>query len=102
MTPQDDVMHDERVLLAEAVTGKMAQDFLKSDIGRIITGLNEQDRALAYKQLARTASWRRRRIQELQNAVRFCDQYEERLRALIQRGESAMQELEAREQPTED
>lgn len=57
------------LLMAEAVLGRDAEEFLATDIGRYIVGRCEQDIAEAQDQLSRVSPWRKKRIQELQNQV---------------------------------
>lgn len=60
-------MHD--LLMAEAILGRDAEEFLASELGRYLTGRADQEIADAQQQLARVSPWRRRRIQQLQNEI---------------------------------
>lgn len=84
--------HD--VLLAEAVLGRDAEEFCKSELGRYILGRCEQEIAEAQDQLSRVSSWRRRRIQQLQNDIWRAKSMKGWLVELIQNGRSAEASLE--------
>jgi hypothetical protein len=93
---------DNQVLIAEAMMGKLTEEFIRSELGAVMLGLVEQDEKIALAQLSRVFPWRRRRIQQLQNDVRFCQLFKEKLIALVQRGASAMHEIELRDQNYEE
>lgn len=59
--------HD--LLLAEAVLGRDAEEFVASELGRFILGRCDVEITDAMDELSRVWSWRRRRIQELQNRI---------------------------------
>ena len=56
-----------RTLVAEVDLGDQAREFLRSDLGRHLVGCLQQEIEVAQSQLNKTASWRRRKIQDLQN-----------------------------------
>lgn len=93
---------DNNVLIAEAMMGKLTEEFIKSELGRVMLGLVEQDEKVALTQLAKVSPWRRRRIQQLQNEVKFCQLFKQKLVTLVQRGASAMHEIELRDQNYEE
>jgi len=55
--------------LAEAILGRDAEDFLRSEIGRYVIGRCEQERSEALSALATVSPWRRNRIRQLQSQV---------------------------------
>lgn len=57
------------VLMAEASLGLDAQDFLSSELGRFMVGRCDQEIAEASEKLATVSTWRRNRIQQLQNQI---------------------------------
>lgn len=87
--------HD--LLLAEAVLGRDAEEFCRSELGQFILGRCDQEIADAQDKLSRVASWRRRRIQELQNEIWRAKSIKGWLVELIQNGrqaEAALEEIE--------
>lgn len=82
------------VLMAEAVLGRDAQDFIASDLGRYILGRCKQEKADALEQLARVSPWRRNRIRQLQNAVWRAEAVSGWLVELISAGRQAETVLE--------
>lgn len=84
-------------MLAEAILGRDAEDFCKSELGRFILGRCDQEIADAQDKLSRVSSWRRRRIQELQNDIWRAKNMKGWLMELIQNGrqaEAALDEIE--------
>ncbi len=62
-------MTDEQTLIAEAVLGRDAQEFLASEIGRYLLGRAQIDEREAMESLVSVKWWRRRRIIELQSRI---------------------------------
>ena len=62
-------MTDEQTLIAEAVLGRDAQEFLASEIGRYLLGRAQMDEREALESLVSVKWWRRRRIIELQSRI---------------------------------
>jgi len=60
---------DEQTLIAEAVLGRDAQEFLASEIGRYLLGRAQMDEREAMESLVSVKWWRRRRIIELQSRI---------------------------------
>ena len=87
--------HD--VLLAEAVLGRDAEEFCRSELGQFILGRCDQEIAEAQDKLSRIASWRRRRIQELQNEIWRAKSMKGWLVELIQNGRAAEASLDGLE-----
>jgi hypothetical protein len=85
------------LLWAEAVLGKDAEEFLNTELGRYMLGRCEQEIQEAQDELSRVSSWRRRRIQELQNRVWRAKSVKEWLAELISNGKSAEAALEETE-----
>ena len=62
-------MTAEQTLIAEAVLGRDAQEFLASEIGRYLLGRAQMDEREAMEALVSVKWWRRRRIIELQSRI---------------------------------
>ena len=62
-------MTDEQTLIAEAVLGRDAQEFLASEVGRYLLGRAQMDEREAMEALVSVKWWRRRRIIELQSRI---------------------------------
>ena len=84
----------DKELLAEAMIGRDAEDFIESDIGRYIIGCAEQESHEATEQLKRVYPWRRRKIQELQNKIYRAESIQSWLAELVISGKQALQSLE--------
>lgn len=82
------------LLVAEAVLGRDAEEFLRSDIGRYIVGRCQQDIEDAHAGLTSVSPWRRNRIKELQNQAWRAKSVQGWLVELIQQGRQAEQALE--------
>lgn len=81
-------------LLAEAVLGRDAEEFVKSELGRYILGRARRERQEAQEKLNKVASWRRRRIQELQNEIWRAEAFEGWLFEIIMDGRNAEKVLD--------
>jgi hypothetical protein len=84
----------DRQLIAEAIMGKDAEEFLHSDLGKYLIGCAEQEAQDAMNELARVYPWRRKRIQTLQNQIWRAQSIQSWLAELIIRGNQAKQALE--------
>lgn len=63
-------MSSERdVLVAEAVLGRDAEEFMRGDLWKYIDGRIEMEVSEAQDALAVVSPWRRNRIRQLQNAI---------------------------------
>lgn len=82
------------VLMAEAILGQDAQDFLNTELGRYIVGRAQQERDDALRLLASVSPWRRNRIRQLQNVVWRADSMGSWLADLITSGKQAEAVLE--------
>lgn len=82
-----------RTLIAEVDLGNQAKEFMASDLGRHLVGCLKQEVTLAQEELTKCASWRRRRIQELQNRVWRAQFMLSWLRDLLIAGKSAQTAL---------
>ena len=80
-------------LVAEAVLGRDAEEFLRSDIGRYIVGRCQQEVAEAHALLTTVSPWRRNRIRQLQNQAWRAQSVQGWLVELIQQGRQAEQAL---------
>ena|SRR3990167_5240232 len=86
-----------RTLVAEVDLGVQARDFLRSELGRHLVGCLQQEITLAQEALNKTWSWRRHRIQDLQNRIWRAQFMLTWLRDLILSGKAAdgaLQEVE--------
>lgn len=81
-------------LLAEAMVGRDAEDFIQSDIGQYILGCAEQEAHEAMDQLKRVYPWRRRKITELQNKIWRAEAIQSWLAELVIAGKQAVQQLD--------
>lgn len=82
------------LLLAEAVLGRDAEEFLASELGRYIVGRCDQEVADALDELSRVSPWRRRRIKDLQNKVWRAKSVKGWMAELISDGKAAEAALE--------
>lgn len=87
----------EELLVAQAILGHDAAEFLASDLGRYLLGRAEQDEREALEKLATVAWWRRRRILALQNQVYRARSVRSWLAELVIDGQQAESVLEDRE-----
>jgi len=90
-------MSDE-VLMAEAVLGRDAQDFVKTEIGRYLVGRANQEKRDALEQLGRVSPWRRNRIRDLQARVWRAESFLIWLAELITSGKQAEHVLEVEQE----
>ena len=81
-------------LYAEAVLGRDAEEFLSSDMGRYLIGRAQLEAQEAMEQLKKVSTWRRRRIQELQNKIWRAESIEAWLVELVSSGKAAEAALE--------
>ena len=82
-----------RTLIAEADLANETVEWLRSSVGRYIVGCAHQEIMEAQEQLATTWSWRRRRIQELQNKIWRAQSLLNWLRELVIAGHQATRTL---------
>lgn len=87
-------MTDEQTLIAEAILGRDAQEFLASDIGRYLLGRAAQEEREALEGLAVVKWWRRRRIIELQARIHRARSVRSWLAEIITDGRQAESVLE--------
>jgi hypothetical protein len=85
-------------LFAEADIGREAKEFISSAIGRYLLGCAQQEYKEAVFKLKRTAFWRFRRIQQLQNDIWRAETFMLWIRDLIVRGRAAEIGLAEREE----
>lgn len=85
------------LLMAEAILGRDAQEFLATELGQYLLGRCSQEKADALSQLARVSPWRRNRIRQLQNEVWRAESVTSWLAELISSGKEAEIALEQQE-----
>jgi hypothetical protein len=85
---------EEEVLLAEAMLGRDAEDFINSDIGRYLLGRAEQEAAEASELLAKVNPWRRNRIRQLQNEIWRAQSIRGWLAEMVTSGKAAFHALD--------
>lgn len=84
----------DRTLVAEAILGRDAEDFLNSELGQYLIGRIEQEITDAQEKLERVSPWRKRRIQELQNEIWRARSLSAWLAEIVIAGQQAIQNLE--------
>ena len=87
-----------QTLFAEATLGKDAEEFLSSDLGRFIIARIDEEERDAIEALTKVASFRRRRILELQSRIWRAQQFKSWLGELIVTGHQALAQLEANDE----
>ena len=85
---------DTRELRATAVIGADAEEFLASDLGRMLLSMAEQEAQEATEKLKQTLPWRWRRISHLQNEIKRAESFKGWLVELILSGRQAVETLE--------
>lgn len=75
--------------MAEAILGRDAEEFARSELGQFILKRCDLEIQDAQDELSRVFSWRRKRIQELQNKVWRARSMKTWLGELISNGRSA-------------
>jgi hypothetical protein len=85
-------------LVAQAILGKDAEEFLNTDIGRYLVGCAEQEIADATDKLFKVSPWRRRRIAELQSQVWRAQSFQTWLAEIITTGRQAIDTLEQKDE----
>lgn len=86
-----------KVLYAEAILGKDAEEFLKTDLGRYMLARAEEEEREALDALATVFPWRRRKIQQLQSQLWRARSFTGWLGEMIISGKQALQQLESTE-----
>ena len=81
-------------MLAEAVLGRDAEEFVTSELGQTMIGMAQQEVDEATYKLQRVHPWRTRRIRELQNEIWRAQSFQSWLVELAERGQQAKQQLE--------
>lgn len=82
------------VLMAQAVLGRDAEEFLNTELAKYVFGRAEQEKALAQEKLSKVSPWRKRRIQELQNEVWRAEALKDWFAELVSEGKAAEAQLE--------
>ena len=92
-----------KTLLEQGALGAEAQEFITSPLGRIILTQARMEAVDALSKLRTVLPFRRRKIQELQNAVWRAEAFESWLRGIIATGNQALIEFDRRNDlPQED
>ena len=81
-------------IIAEAMLGKDAEEFIQSDIGRYLVGCADQEIEEAVTLLKTVAPWRMRRIRELQNRIYRAESFKTWMYELVIKGRQALQQME--------
>jgi hypothetical protein len=87
----------DKVKLAEAVLGKQTEEFISSDVGKVLLGMAEQDAKMAMQELKKCHPWRWRKIRDLQNRIKWAESFEGWLLDLVHTGRIATKTLEMEE-----
>jgi len=85
-------------LVAQAMLGKDAEEFLNTDLGRYLVGCAEQEIADATEKLVRVSPWRRRRIVDLQSQIWRAQSFQTWLAEIITTGRQAIETLEQKDE----
>jgi hypothetical protein len=80
--------------LAEAVLGRQVEEFIASDIGKVLLGMAEQDARVAMDELKKVHPWRWRKIRDLQNRIKLAESFEGWLLDLVHTGRVATKTLD--------
>lgn len=80
--------------MAEAILGRDAEDFVRSELGQYILARAKREKQEAQDKLNKTFPWRRRRIQELQNEIWRAESLEAWICELIMDGRNAEKVLD--------
>lgn len=76
-------------MLQQAAFGRQVELFLQSDIGDFLLKRSEEEIAEAVLKLKTVNPWRRRKIQELQNAIKIAEKFQFWLADAIAAGNQA-------------
>ena len=90
-------MTQNDVLMAEAILGQDANEFLNTELGQYLVGRANQEKKDALEQLARVSVWRKNRIRDLQARVWRAESFLIWIAELITSGKQAegvLEELE--------
>lgn len=82
-------MSDHDTLIAEAMLGKDAEEFLNSDVGRYLLARAKEEIEQAQDELSSVSPWRRNRIKQLQSQVWRARSVKQWLAELITAGRQA-------------
>ncbi len=88
----NDLPHDD--LLETAVFGKEVENFLNSRIGKYLVRRAEAEAETATESLKTTASWRSRRIRDLQNEIKVAESFQQWLADAVMDGHQALNLIE--------
>lgn len=85
---------DTSVLEAEIVLGDDADKFMRSDLGRVIVGMADQEADAAMAELKSAKVTDPEHLRELQNIIWRAEKFKEWLGELVDRGNQAFKTLE--------
>lgn len=83
-----------QALVAEAMLGRDAEQFLKTDLGRFMLERAMEEERDALEALASVWPWRRRRIQDLQAKLWRARSFQNWMGELISAGRQALEQME--------
>lgn len=86
---------DRDALMADAVLGRDAKEFLGSDLGRYMVERAAREEEIAVEALASVWPWRRNRIADLQTKIWRARSFRGWLIELVNAGEQAEDQLES-------
>lgn len=86
-----------QTLIAEAILGKDAEEFLNTDLGRFMLARADAEEREALEALASVSPWRRRRIAQLQTQLWRARSFREWLTDLITTGRQALEQMEEKD-----
>lgn len=78
-------------MIADAELGEEARNFIESDLGKILMGMADQERAFAREELETVDPNAVIKITELQNRAKLGKYFTEWILELLDKGESALQ-----------
>jgi hypothetical protein len=83
-----------QTLVAAAMLGRDAEEFLQGDVGRYLLARAEEEEQEALNALATVWPWRRRRITDLQAKLWRARSFKQWLADLITEGRQSLEQLE--------
>ena len=92
---------EERQLYAEAVLGKDAEQFFKTELGQYVLGRSMQDSEEVTAELKVTPPEDTNKVRELQNLIQVCEKTLVWLNEAIIEGRQALEQLELKDEQGE-
>ena len=90
-------MTDSQTLMAEAILGKDAEDFLKSEVGQYIVGRIEQDIEEAKSKFTEVDPTDAKAVMSLQNEIKRAESLKQYFEEIIVAGRNAFNLLKGEE-----